>query len=332
MTINLNQASGLRPNADTEYESAREWYARYTWYLSTDAGDVSVQAVQYDWLDDIDEAGVNLRRRHPGLTDDEAAALVAQAAAVREAAEDIEAELAAAVEAYEAGDLEECVSYLRTASDLEGDHGDDPATTALAQALLFVGHWRIRLWDEGGAEEEIQCGDDEPTRQEAEQECREWYSGDCGAYGFDPTGARVVVSWQILDPDGDEHACGEVAIDIPPDHEALIRRAVGSSSSAQAGCCGLDPDDHEWTSEGEGGCDSNPGVWSLGGTSMSFACHCRDCGLRRADYSTGSQCNPDDHDMVEYEMPSKWCVTCQSDDHDDEDCPRKTKKKPRKNN
>jgi hypothetical protein len=176
------------------------------------------------------------------------------------------------------------------------------------------GPWTIKLWDEGGAEEEIES-DDEPTRQEAERECREWYSGNCGDYDFDAHGARVVVCWQILDPEGAEQDYGQVEIDIPPDHEALIRDEAGDRG------CGIDPDDHDWTSEGEGGCDSNPGVWATGGTSMSISCHCRCCGLRRMDYSTGSQCNPDDHDTVEYDMPDTWCIRCQSDDHDADDCP-----------
>jgi hypothetical protein len=65
--------------------------------------------------------------------------------------------------------------------------------------------------------------------------------------------------------------------------------------------CGDSPDDHDWTAEGEGGCDENPGVWSTGGTSMMFRTHCRACGLRRTEHTTGYQRNPGDHDTVEYE-------------------------------
>lgn len=314
MDIDLHDASGLRPNADTTHDSAREWYESYTWYLSTDDGDVSLQAVKYSWLGDLATAKTKLREKYPGLEDCEAEELVEQAASVRGAAEEIETELAAAVKAYEASDLDACVAALRRASDLEGDHGDDQAATALANALLYVGHWTILLSDDGGASEEIESND-QPTAEEAEQECREWYDGDCGAYGFGPEGARVVVSWAIIDPDGDEHSSGTVEIDIPPDHEALIRDEAGDRG------CGTDPYDHDWTSEGEGGCDSNPGVWATGGTSMSFAHHCRACGLHRIKHTTGSQSNPGDHDTVEYDMPYEWCVRCQSDDHDDDDCP-----------
>jgi hypothetical protein len=58
---------------------------------------------------------------------------------------------------------------------------------------------------------------------------------------------------------------------------------------------------HAWTSRGEGGCDSNPGVWSLGGTTYRFHAHCRWCGTRRVEILVGSQRNPDECDSVRYE-------------------------------
>jgi hypothetical protein len=58
---------------------------------------------------------------------------------------------------------------------------------------------------------------------------------------------------------------------------------------------------HSWTSEGEGGCDSNPGVWSLGGTAYSFAVHCRYCGVRRLTLHRGRQRNPYECDSIRYE-------------------------------
>lgn len=78
-------------------------------------------------------------------------------------------------------------------------------------------------------------------------------------------------------------------------------------------CCGYNPDDHDWTAEGEGGCDQNPGVWSTGGTSFVSFTHCRKCGLRRIERTTGCQKNPGEHDTVEYFMPDSWCVECQSE-------------------
>lgn len=87
-----------------------------------------------------------------------------------------------------------------------------------------------------------------------------------------------------------------VTVEIEPCHEHLIKEAAGTAG------CGTSPDDHDWTSEGEGGCSENPGVWSTGGTSMRFATHCRVCGLKRVQCTTGSQRNPGEHDTVEYEM------------------------------
>ena len=87
-----------------------------------------------------------------------------------------------------------------------------------------------------------------------------------------------------------------------PDHDALIRAAGGDTEC-----------DHDWTSEGEGGCTENPGVWSTGGTSMTFGAHCRKCGLHRVESTTGSQYNPGEHDTVEYEQPPTSCAECESE-------------------
>lgn len=63
----------------------------------------------------------------------------------------------------------------------------------------------------------------------------------------------------------------------------------------------IEGEEHEWTSEGEGGCDENPGVWSLGGTIMSFAAHCTVCSVRRVETHYGYQRNPGQCDEVRYE-------------------------------
>src|SRR5690606_24674413 len=86
-------------------------------------------------------------------------------------------------------------------------------------------------------------------------------------------------------------------VEIEPLHDVLISRACCGHEY-----CGNDPDDHDWTSEGEGGCDQNPGVWSTGGTSMTFCTHCRRCGLMRREVVYGSQRNPGQADTVSYEM------------------------------
>jgi len=58
---------------------------------------------------------------------------------------------------------------------------------------------------------------------------------------------------------------------------------------------------HSWSSEGEGGCSDNPGVWSLGGTTIHTSEHCELCGLCRKVTSYGSQRNPGQCDSVTYE-------------------------------
>jgi len=121
----------------------------------------------------------------------------------------------------------------------------------------------------------------------------EWVRG--GDWGTE--GARVQVTISEVLADGSEGDSEDIEIDIEPDHAALISETGAEDS------CGNDPDDHDWTSEGEGGCDSNPGVYSLGGTRMQFKTHCRRCGLRRIETVTGAQHNPEEHDTVEYLAP-----------------------------
>lgn len=129
--------------------------------------------------------------------------------------------------------------------------------------------------------------------------------------------------WEIIPEtredirDAVEVSSDYLTVEIEPNHEALIGNAT---RWARDRSCGLDPDDHKWTSEGEGGCDDNPGVWSVGGTAMEFASHCQTCGLRRREYHCGSQCNPGDHDSVEYDMPDFWCAECATSEEGDCRC------------
>jgi hypothetical protein len=137
------------------------------------------------------------------------------------------------------------------------------------------------------------------TREEAIAEATELVrDGDWGDQG-----ARVSVQLEQQRADGSVYDEHEFHVEIDPDHDLLIRAAGGN------------PDcDHHWTSEGEGGCDSNPGVWSCGGTTMKFASHCRHCGLHKVEVHHGSQRNPDDHDTVTYTQPEQWCGECESQD------------------
>jgi len=79
-----------------------------------------------------------------------------------------------------------------------------------------------------------------------------------------------------------------ITVIIDPDEDALMPNTE---------CPG-----HEWEStvEVDGGLTENPGVFSHGGTRMSFASHCIHCGLRRRHVSVGDQHNPGEHDTVEF--------------------------------
>jgi hypothetical protein len=132
--------------------------------------------------------------------------------------------------------------------------------------------------------------------------------------------------WAVLEgtsqpiTDDVEVDSGYHTVGIEPDHEDMIDKAVGKYGDQAERSCGNDPEDHEWTSKGEGGCDQNPGVWATGGTSMLFASHCRKCGLHREEHHTGSQRNPGEHDTASYEMPDNWCAECEAEECT---CPKK---------
>jgi hypothetical protein len=49
-----------------------------------------------------------------------------------------------------------------------------------------------------------------------------------------------------------------------------------------------------------GGCDANPGVWSLGGTTYMTAEACVHCGIVRKTVEYGYQRNPDQCDKRTY--------------------------------
>lgn len=64
--------------------------------------------------------------------------------------------------------------------------------------------------------------------------------------------------------------------------------------------------EHDWCSPYEvvGGLKENPGVWSLGGTTIHTSEVCSHCGWFRKSTAYGSQRNPGQCDKVEYEEPS----------------------------
>lgn len=48
---------------------------------------------------------------------------------------------------------------------------------------------------------------------------------------------------------------------------------------------------HEWTGDGMGGLDANPGVWNAGGTAYVFKRRCLHCGVIRTETCFGVQRN-----------------------------------------
>jgi len=145
----------------------------------------------------------------------------------------------------------------------------------------------LGMRDDDGCTEMVEF-DAHPSAEEIAEACRDWVEG--GDWGED--GASVSVHWTLTDADGDETDRGTEDVDVAPNEDALIRAAGGDTSCP-----------HDWTGEGEGGCDENPGVWSTGGTSMVYRSHCRHCGLIRIERDPGSQRNPGEHPTVRYSLP-----------------------------
>ena len=56
--------------------------------------------------------------------------------------------------------------------------------------------------------------------------------------------------------------------------------------------------DHDW--QGVGGCRENPGVQSLGGTTIEITRRCRACGIVEVSRYVGSQRNPGECDRRSY--------------------------------
>jgi hypothetical protein len=158
-------------------------------------------------------------------------------------------------------------------SDIEG--ALESAECALSELPPSHETWIgfiLTLWLDGASHEEVIKVDDlDAAIEVAEERAQEW--AEEGDWGDD--GAKVTVHCQLFaaasDPDLDDPTWeDQLEVDIEPNHHNLILAAGG------------DPDcDHEWTADGEGGIDENPGVWSGDGTGIVTRRHCRLCGLRR---------------------------------------------------
>jgi hypothetical protein len=194
-------------------------------------------------------------------------------------------------------------------SDIDVDNDLADAILAIAEpdsdpSMIVVSRpapsYTLEMREDGGGDEtvDLDATDVDDARSEISDACEEWIKG--GEYGDD--GAAISVYWTLYE-DGDEIDSGYETVEIEPNHDALIKAAGGDTDC-----------DHDWTSEGEGGLSENPGVWSVGGTSMVFHTHCTKCGLKRIEHHTGSQRNPGEHDTVEYAQPDSWCAECEQEE------------------
>ncbi len=153
---------------------------------------------------------------------------------------------------------------------------------------------RYEYREESGHTETLKASSMEEALKLAKELCRDGEWGD--------EGAAVSVWVAEYDEDGEQTDFEGITVEIEPNHKALIRRAGG------------DPDcDHDWTSEGEGGSDQNPGVWKTTGDRLIICKHCRTCGLHRTERVCGKQRDPGECDRVEYRQPEKWCADCESE-------------------
>jgi hypothetical protein len=137
---------------------------------------------------------------------------------------------------------------------------------------------RYEMREDSGAREIIEADSIHDALAEAE----EWAAG--GSYS---ERVRVGYTVQEIDDDGEP-----------------IGRSRGGY--VEAGPETPEPDcaedcDHAWISpEWLGGCSENPGVWALGGTTISIREVCKICGIYRHQIRRGVQRNPGEIDTVEY--------------------------------
>jgi hypothetical protein len=184
-----------------------------------------------------------------------------------------------------------------------GEWGTDGATVGVT--VEFRGPPRFSLAEDGDIEIHCDCGWGYVTTDTDGIACAYWQpsGGELKNVATDttPLSAMAALIAAIPSDAEAEEIIAEEYLDvaIEPDHGGKIAAATRGEQT-----CGNSPDDHDWTADGEGGCRENPGVWSRGGTIMTFSTHCRKCGLHRLERTVGTQRNPGDHDTVEYEMLS----------------------------
>lgn len=124
---------------DTDHIDAHEFYSSYGWSLACDSGRyIEVQCVTYDEAESGStlETVRALMRRHPGITEYEARKCVEAAESVYSDGADLEAALAAAVDAHADGDLEACLEALAEARHIGKRNGSSEDSDQLRAVLI----------------------------------------------------------------------------------------------------------------------------------------------------------------------------------------------------
>jgi hypothetical protein len=75
----------------------------------------------------------------------------------------------------------------------------------------------------------------------------------------------------------------------------------------------VDDDDHEWH-PADCGCDTNPGVYAVGGTAFEYYSRCRICGIVKMEYTPGARPDPDDCEVVRYDDSEPTAEAAASED------------------
>lgn len=139
---------------------------------------------------------------------------------------------------------------------------------------------RYEIREDSGASEIIEADDLESALETA----KDWASE--GSYD-----CRVMVTVYVrgIDDDGDEtgeYASADVEAGPEPEEPECV-----------------DGEEHVWEGPHElvGGIKENPGVWSNGGTTMTFHSVCARCGAHKHETSCGAQRNPGECDQVSYD-------------------------------
>lgn len=114
---------------------------------------------------------------------------------------------------------------------------------------------------------------------------RSWQSGSWDTHSEIDVIVREVITTVTTDEDGDETETREFGV------SQTIYVEVGEVESEPA-CAASD--EHDWCQPHSvvGGLDSNPGVWSGGGTALDTREVCSCCGMYRDTHHAGSQRNP----------------------------------------